>query len=201
MQNPDKRNQYLRIAKISLFVSIAFFFLIDGPLIDNALSQNMSINTKASNKEEAIEINADRMRSIDSGKKIIFSGHVVGIWGDLEIRSDIFELYSDKGRKKSRGDLVGGQTLREVIAIGNVSIKRGNKRAKGDRAIYHVDQKKIILTGSPKATAWENDSKIEGREMIFLLEEDRIVVNGRVEVKFFPKNKPPVRNKKYSKSR
>jgi len=201
MPNSDKRNQYLPIAKITLLVSIAFFFLISGPLIDNALSQSLSINSQAPKKNEAIEINADRMRSIDSGKKIIFSGNVVGVWGDLEIRSDIFELYTDKGRKKSKGSLVGGQTLREIIAIGNVSIKRGNKRAKGDRAIYHVDQKKIILTGSPRATAWENDSKIEGREMIFLLEEDRIVVNGRVEVKFFPKNKPPVRSKKYSRSR
>lgn len=201
MPNPDKRNKYLRIAKITLFVSFAFFFLISGPLIDGALAQNMSINSKAPKKDQAIEINADRMRSIDSGKKIIFSGNVVGIWGDLEIRSDVFELYTDKGRKKSKGGFVGGQTLREIIAIGNVSIKRGNKRAKGDRAIYHVDQKKIILTGSPRATAWENDSKIEGREMIFLLEEDRIVVNGRVEVKFFPTNQPPKRNKKRSKSR
>jgi len=201
MQNPDNRIIHLRMTKILLYIFIAFFFYLDGPFLHNSFSQSAFTKTKTSKKEEPIEINSDRMRSMDSGKKIIFSGNVVGVWGDLEIRSDIFELYTEKAKNLSRGDLTGGQTLREVIAIGNVHIKRGTKKAKGDRATYYVDQRKIILIGSPKATAWEEDNMIEGKEMIFLLEEDRIVVNGRVEVKFFPKNKPSVKNKRFSKSR
>jgi len=201
MQNPDNRIIHLRMTKILLYIFIAFFFYLDGPFLHNSFSQSAFTKTKTSKKEEPIEINSDRMRSMDSGKKIIFSGNVVGVWGDLEIRSDIFELYTEKAKNSSRGGMTGEKTLREVIAIGNVHIKRGTKKAKGDRATYYVDQRKIILTGSPKATAWEEDNMIEGKEMIFLLEEDRIVVNGRVEVKFFPKNKPSVKNKRFSKSR
>ena len=196
MKKPDKKNQQIPIAKTLLVIFIAFFFFLDGPLIHNALSKSKPTKSKTPEKEEAIEINSDRMRSMDSGKKIIFSGHVVGIWGDLEIRSDIFELYAVKEKKSSNSDIAGGQSLKEVIAIGNVRIKRGNKKAQGDRAIYHVDQKKIILTGSPKAIAWEDENMIEGKEMIFLLEEDRIVVNGRVEVKFYTKNKPSIKKRK-----
>ena len=194
MQNPENSNSYFKMPQTLLYIFVAFSIFMGGPLIPNALSQSLAVKSKAPKKEEAIEINSDRMRSIDSGKKIIFSGNVVGVWGDLEIRSDIFELYTNKGKskkkKKAKGDLAGGQSLKEIIAIGSVRIKRGNKKARGDKAIYRVDQKKIILTGSPKATAWEDNNQIEGKEMIFLLDEDRIVVNGRVEVKFYTTSKP-----------
>jgi lipopolysaccharide export system protein LptA len=73
--------------------------------------------------------------------------------------------------------------------MGNVEISRGNKKAKGDRAVYLKSLQKIILTGSPKAIAWEGDDIIEGREMIFLLNKDRFVVNERVHAKLFPKKK------------
>lgn len=125
------------------------------------------------------------MRSEDGGKKIIFSGKVKGQWGELKIDSDILEIYNDKK---------GNQTD-EIVAIGNVVITRGTKKAKGDRAVYLDTAQKIILTGSPKATAWEENNIIEGKEMIFLLDKDRFVVNERVRMKFYPKNK-----KKKSKS-
>lgn len=201
MQYSDPGDAYLRKTKILVSVFIAFFLYLEGPFIHNAFSQNLSLKSKSVKDDEAIEITSDRMRSMDSGKKIIFSGNVVGIWGDLEIRSDVFELYTSKDKNKSRGGITSGQTLEEVIALGNVRITRGTKKAKGDKAIYYVDQKKIVLTGSPKASAWEEGNKIEGKEMIFLLDEDRIVVNGRVEMKFFPKKKAARKSKRISRSR
>lgn len=183
-------------ARIATFILIGILFLIGGPLQNHAYSQSTSINSDPPKDDEPIEINADRMRSMNNGEKIIFSGNVRGVWGDLEIRSDVFELYSEKKKKNSKKDR---QNLKEVIAIGKVSIKRGTTRAKGDKATYYVDEEKIVLTGIPKASAWEDGNKIEGKEMIFLLDEDRVVINGRVEVKFFPSNKSPSKSKKRRK--
>ena len=76
----------------------------------------------------------------------------------------------------------------EIVAIGNVFITQGGKRASGDRAVYLDKLQKIILTGAPKATAWEEGNMIEGREMIFLLDKDRFVVNERVRMKIYPKD-------------
>ena len=45
------------------------------------------------------------------------------------------------------------------------------------------------LTGTPKATAYEENNMIEGREMIFLLDKDRFVANNRVRMKIYPKDK------------
>ncbi len=133
---------------------------------------------KPKQDNEPLEITSDRMRSESGGVKIIFSGNVVSYKGDLKITSDILEVYNSEDKKETD----------EIVAIGNVFITRGLKKATGDKAIYFDKLQKIILTGTPKATAWEEDNMIEGREMIFLLEKDRFVVNERVRMKMYPKD-------------
>jgi len=141
------------------------------------LSSSLLFSANEENKDP-IEITSDRMRSEDSGLKIIFSGNVVGYWGELKITSDILEVYNTQDKKETE----------EIVAVGNVFITRGQKRAKGDKAVYLVKLQKIILTGTPKATAWEEGNMIEGREMIFLLDKDRFVANNRVRMKIYPKD-------------
>ena len=89
----------------------------------------------------------------------------------------------------------------EIVAIGNVFITRGLKRAKGDKGIYLDKLQKIILTGTPKATAWEESNMIEGRELIFLLEKDRFFANNRVRMKIYPKDKEDKKGKKGKKGK
>jgi lipopolysaccharide transport protein LptA len=158
-----------------------------------ALSQAKNINdSKAANKDKPIEITAERMRSEDGGVKIVFSGNVIAIWGDLNINSDILEIYNS-GEEKKETD--------EIVAIGNVIITRANKKAKGDRAVYLEKLQKIILTGNPTATAWEDKNIIQGKEMIFLLDTDRFVVNNRVRMKLFPEKKEKKDNKTTAQNR
>ena len=142
--------------------------------------------SKEGEKKEPLEITSDRMRSEDGGIKIIFIGNVVGNWGDLKITSDILEIYNTQDKKETE----------EIIAIGNVFINRDLKRGKGDKAIYIDKLQKIILTGTPKAIAWEENNMIEGRELIFLLEKDRFFANNKVFMKIYPKDKKGKKGKK-----
>ena len=160
-------------------IAIALFFILALPPLSVA---------KEKKEKDPVEITSDRMRSEDGGIKIIFSGNVEGYWGDLKITSDILEVYNTQDKKETE----------EIVAIGNVFITRGLKRAKGDKAIYLNKLQKIILTGTPKATAWEEDNMIEGREMIFLLDKDRFVANDRVRMKIYPKDKEEKSKKKSS---
>ena len=130
------------------------------------------------NVNSPIEITSERMRSENGGQKIIFSGKVVAIKADMKITADIIEVYNTPDKKQTE----------ELVAIGNVSITQGDNKAKGDRAVYLNQLQKIILTGSPKALAWQGKDLIEGREMIFLLKKDRFVVNERVRAKLFQKS-------------
>jgi lipopolysaccharide transport protein LptA len=141
---------------------------------------------KPKKSKEPLEITSDRMRSENGGIKIIFSGNVESYKGDLKITSDIMEVYNSDDTKETD----------EVVALGNVFITRGLKKAKGDRAVYIDKLQKIILTGTPKAIAWEEENMIEGREMIFLLDKDRFVVNERVRMKIYPKDDGEKKNRK-----
>ena len=142
--------------------------------------------SKEGKNKDPLEITSDRMRSEDGGIKIIFIGNVVATRGNLKITSDILEIYNTQDKKETE----------EIIAIGNVFITRDLKRGKGDKAIYIDKLQKIILTGTPKAIAWEETNMIEGRELIFLLEKDRFFANNKVFMKIYPKDKKGKKGKK-----
>ena len=142
-------------------------------------SQAAKDKTHQKDSPPPIEITSDRMRSENGGQKIVFSGNVAITKDDMVITADIIEIYNTADKKQTA----------EIVAMGHVEISRGNKKAKGDRAVYLKNLQKIILTGNPKAIAREGDDIIEGREMIFLMKQDRFVVNERVHAKLFSKKK------------
>ncbi len=184
----------MRIFK-SLFI-LAWIFLLNLPAgSPPAYSQSPAAE---SGKKKPIEINSDKLRSENEGKKIIFSGNVVSTWGDLEIKSNILEIYANpkKGKSKRRtGSEPQEQDIDEIIAKGNVRIKKGDRRAKGDFAHYFNKEQKIFITGEPHATAWEGNNIIHGGKMTFYLERDLFEVNERVHLVLFPKNPPPEHKK------
>ena len=155
---------------------ILVLFNLYAPL---GFSQPAKDKTHQKDSRPPIEITSDRMRSENGGQKIIFSGNVTITQNTMVVTADIIEVYSTSNKKQTS----------EIVAIGNVEISRGNKKARGDRAVYLQHLQKIILSGNPKAIAWEDNDIIEGREMIFLMKKDRFVVNERVHAKLFPKKK------------
>ena len=168
-----------------LTIVLAFSLLIPSILLSKEVKNKKGKNKKGKNKDP-LEITGDRMRSEDGGIKIIFIGNVVATRGNLKITSDILEIYNTQDKKETE----------EIIAIGNVFITRDLKRGKGDKAIYIDKLQKIILTGTPKAIAWEETNMIEGRELIFLLEKDRFFANNRVRMKIYPKDKKDKKDEK-----
>lgn len=176
-------------------LSLLLPFLIGFSLIVPATAFSAKSNN-AEQEKLALEIQSDKMLSENEGKKITFSGHVLSTWGDLEIKSDILEVYANPiskvSREKATTDATQArQDLDKIIAIGNVRIKKGDRRAKGDRAHYDNKRQIIVITGEPNATAWEGENIIKGGKMTFYLERDLFEVNGRVRLVLFPKNPPP----------
>jgi lipopolysaccharide export system protein LptA len=162
----------------------------------NAFSAKSKDVLKKEQESQSIEIRSDKLLSVNEGKKFIFSGNVVSTWGDLEIKSDILEVYANPkskvDRKKATEDVgQARQDLDKIIAIGNVDITKGDRRAKGDRAHYDNKKQIIIITGEPNAIAWEGENIIRGKKMTFLLEKDLFQVEGRVILVLNPKNPPP----------
>ena len=167
---------------MSKYQKLTFYLILMLALSSLSISVGFSQTEKDKDHKKnstSLEITSERMRSENGGQKIIFSGNVAVTKEGISITSDILEVYNTPDKKQTQ----------EIVAIGNVKISRGDKKAKGDRAVYLKHLQKIILTGNPKAIAWEGGDIIEGREMIFLMKKDRFVVNERVHAKLFPKKK------------
>ena len=77
-------------------------------------------------KKDPVEITSDRMRSEDGGLKIIFSGNVIGYWGDLKITSDILEVYNTQDKKETE----------EIVAIGNVFTSLREKTRRPEKTSF-----------------------------------------------------------------
>lgn len=176
---------------ILFLLSLAFVGMISSV----SFSAKPKDKLKKGQENQPIEIQADKLRSENEGKKFIFSGNALSTWGDLEIKSDILEVYANPetkvDRKKATDDMSeASQDLDKIIAIGHVNIKKGDRRAKGDRAHYDNKKQIIVITGKPNAIAWEGENIIRGRKMTFYLEKDLLEVE-RPILRIKSNNPPP----------
>ena len=101
----------MTVDQIELFglIALIFGFLIS----ESGFSQGFLEKGADDDEDKPVEITSDRMRSEEGGEKIIFSGNVIGTWGELTINSDILEIYNSKETDNQTD---------EIVAIGNVFI-------------------------------------------------------------------------------
>ena len=87
--------------------------------------------------------------------------------------------------------------VKEIIANGSVTIDLDKKRATCETAHFYTADNKIILTGNPLLK--EGKNVIEGEKIIFFLNEERSIVEGkknsRVKTTIFPGQKGLFNNK------
>ena len=155
-------------------------------------------------EKKPLKITSERMKTEDNGRKITFMGNVHGTWGDVVLKSEVLEIYTrpstekEKGNAKkssTQGAFGEGQELDKIIAIKNVDITKGDQKAKGDKAVYFDKDQKMILTGKPYATAWDDKNQIQGSEMYYFLNEERFEVTKGVTLILFPKKKDSPKEK------
>lgn len=115
---------------------------------------------------QPIVINSDHLEGDNKKNVVKFTGNVVAKRGDLTIRSKSISVIYDKTNKK----------VMEIVADGDVRINQGNKKARGEKAVFMNSPDKIILTGNPRV--WEGDNIIKGEKITLFLAEDRGVVEG-----------------------
>ena len=122
------------------------------------------IDTSSLPKEalKPIDIDADVFEVNAKEKKGVFRGNVVARQGDVTIRATRVEaLYSKQAN-----------AIVKAVAEGGVTVTSGTKVAKADRAEFNNDQRTIVLSGEPRL--WEEGSLLEGREIIFHVDDGRV---------------------------
>ena len=108
-----------------------------------------------SNNNEPIEITADKMEWNKTKNIAIAIGNAKAIQGESIIKADKIIAVLDK---------TDNQKITKLLANGNVEFLKDKQLATGDKAIYHLDQEKVIITGNVKL---ERDNNIvKGEKLI-----------------------------------
>lgn len=137
--------------------------------------------SSAVDRNQPVEIAADRMEADDVAKSVVFSGHAVAKQGDIVIQADRLTIfYTGKS---------GGDDVERIVGEGNVRIEQGERLATGGKAEFFRGEERVVLTGSPQVK--EGQNLVKGNEIVLYLKENRSVVRGgqggRVNAVFQPK--------------
>lgn len=122
-------------------------------------------------RREPIYIQADGLEFDYHAKRVVYRGSVVVTQGDVAINSDVLTITYEDGS--------GGQRLKEAVATGNVIFTKGNRQARGEKAVF--DEKSRTVTLSGNAVVHDGPSQVEGETIVVFLDEDRLKVMGGKE--------------------
>jgi lipopolysaccharide export system protein LptA len=130
------------------------------------------------NKKEPIYITSDWMEVDQKKNTITYKGRVVTIQAEMTMRSETLTAVYDPEMKQ----------IKQIIAEGKVNAVQGNRMATGDKAIFDEKAKTVTLTGNPVMR--QGNSQITGSRIIYYIDQDRAVAEGkdsfRVQVTIFP---------------
>jgi lipopolysaccharide export system protein LptA len=134
---------------------------------------------------DKIDIRSDRL-DIDNEKRIAdFSGNVVAQQAETVIEADRLRVYY----KQSGGESV--DALEKIVATGNVRIQFENGLAETPEAVYSMDTRVFVLTGTGSRVT-SGKSHIAGEKITLRRDDGRVTVEGgerrQVEAIFYPED-------------
>lgn len=140
-----------------------------------------------------VQINADSLDVQQDQKVAVFKGNVDATQGDLRLKTDLLRVFyteTSQGERKA-GDGSGSNTkITRLEAEGNVFISRPNQSGKGDRGVYDLEKRTIVLEGNVVLTDREN--VVRGTRATMDLSTRQSTVQsgtgGRVQGVFQPKS-------------
>ena len=115
---------------------------------------------------EPIVITSNHMEAEKLGEKVTFSGNVELKKEGMTVTSDQMVVFYDPGSKN----------IREIVARGNVVVRKEGRIALANLATYSLREEKIVLTGDARII--ENENQVGGQKIILFMRDDRSIVEG-----------------------
>ena len=117
---------------------------------------------------EPIHVKSDELEFDYQANRVVYRGTVNVVQGDVAI--DCKELVVNLARGGEKDDL----QLQEVVAIGDVVITQGLRKATGGRAIFDQVKRQVTLLENPVLRDGPNE--VAGDRIVVYLDENRSVV-------------------------
>jgi len=156
----------------AVLLSVAVFFLAAEGV---CRAENLTTQVQS---RSPIQITSDRLDAYDDEAFVLFSGNVVATQDDAVIHADKLYLYYEKKteeeKKSSSVATTSGGKIERIELRGNVHMKKGERIAIGDRAVFHNADQTVVMTGN--AVMREGENVITGDKVTVFLNENRGVV-------------------------
>lgn len=119
------------------------------------------------NTNAPVDVAADRIEVQDRADRAIFSGNVVARQGDLTLSAArVTVAYSD----------AGGIQIDRLTATGGVLLRSPSETARGEYAIYDLNNRIITMLGN--VTLTRGESRVNGARLVLSLDTGRAVLDG-----------------------
>jgi lipopolysaccharide export system protein LptA len=149
-------------------------------------------DTHKDKKNEKIHITADKLISDNEAKYAEFIGNVRATQRDTVITADRLKIFYKKDLDNKKNPPVGDESIKKIVANGNVQIKFDNRVAVTQQAVYITETRVLVLSGADSKIISGNDS-ISGEKITIYRTDGRIKVESgkgeRVEAVFYPGEK------------
>lgn len=126
------------------------------------------------NFKEPVDIGSKRM-SVD------LDSHTVVFEGEVSVKQGELHLMAREVTAVFGSDV---NDILQIVAKGDVSVRKADKLAFGQEAVYDRSKATILLTGDPYLKHGENF--IRGERILVRLDEERMEVQGDVQAEFRP---------------
>lgn len=134
-----------------------------------AVGQDAASALRGHNTNAPVDVAADRIEVQDRSDRAIFSGDVVVRQGDLTLNAERLTVaYSD----------AGGIQIDRLNASGGVTLRSPSETARGQFAIYDLNNRLITMLGG--VTLTRGQSRVSGARLVLSLDTGRAVLDGGV---------------------
>jgi len=168
------------------------FFLFFICIINFTCCENIFATTGDSAGTDKIQVTADSLKVNNEENYAEFIGDVVAVHKDMTIASDRLQIYYDKTSENNKTSVQGEESIKKIIAEGNVTIVSDGRIANSEKAEYMTKTGMLVLTGK-NASITSNKNSITGDRIIFNRSLGSVKISGnpvnRVKAIFFANKK------------
>ena len=179
--------------RVTLFAFTAMLLSAGG------LAQESSQNKGTHQNDEQIQIVADKLITNNAEKFAEFVGNVQTSQGNLVITSERLRIYYRNDPDRTNEQIGGQESIKKVVASGNVHISSEKYKARADQAEYDMDTQIFVLKGE-NSTVTSGKNILTGSKITVYRKNGEIKVESssqkRVKAVFYPKEKAPEQNPK-----
>lgn len=172
-----RRLRYNQSSNQILFYWITAFTLVAVLMISFVYAEDKPnfTDTNKNKKNEKIHITADKLISDHEAKYTEFIGNVRATQRDTVITADKLKIFLNRDMDNKKNPLAGDESIKKIVANGNVQIKFDNRVAVTQQAVYITETRVLVLSGADSKVISGNNS-ISGEKITVYRTDGRIQV-------------------------